>query len=140
MVLSLAMRSIRSNDFSDPCTTLQGFCWLSSYLWHRAMGVYEMLKYHAPPILILLHLHLVNNVNLRADEASASALFVCFFPAPRHALSGHLFLQAYDWVEFFSGEGKVSAELRRVCVSGLSWCVPFSPEFALSNPGWILWS
>ena len=74
------------------------------------MGVYEMLKYHAPPILILLHLHLVNNVNLRADEASASALFVCFFPAPRHALSGHLFLQAYDWVEFFSGEGKVSAE------------------------------
>lgn len=36
-----------------------------------------MLKYHAPPILILLHLHLVNNVNLHADEASASALLAC---------------------------------------------------------------
>lgn len=33
------------------------------------MGVYDMLRCHAPPILILLHLHLVCNVSLKGDQA-----------------------------------------------------------------------
>jgi hypothetical protein len=35
------------------------------------MGVYEMLRWTVLPILILLHLHLINIVELRSDEVRA---------------------------------------------------------------------
>ena len=34
----------------------------------------------------------------------------------RHFWLGLLPLQVYDWVEFFSGEGKVSAEMKKACL------------------------
>ena len=80
------------------------------FLGYRAMGVYEMLKFHAPPILILLHLHLVNNVNLRSDEASASAFLVCFFP--EHVIFGWVYCRCRSMTGWNFSVAKAKSVLR----------------------------
>ena len=40
----------------------------------------------------------------------SSSADICEFPA---LMSQSCMQQVYDWVEFFSGEGKVSAEMRK---------------------------
>lgn len=43
-----------------------------------AMGVAELLSWGAPPILILLHLHLINVVSLEPEVVGASSIFSRF--------------------------------------------------------------
>ena len=80
------------------------------------MGVFEMLRWKVPAIVILLHLHLITMDGLRDDQVSCSNSFLAKVFADDSTCVDrfHAYLQAYDWVEFFSGAGKVSQSMRQV--------------------------
>ena len=72
------------------------------------MVVAELLSKGAPAVLVLLVLHLISTPELSSSEARLSEehwwmMYCIYFNVA--------WSQVYDYVEFFSGAGKVSATL-----------------------------
>lgn len=77
------------------------------------MAVAELLRFGAPPILILLLLHVISTPELSSKEAGPHRCRVVDSELPLN-----FFLwQDLGYVEFFSGVGKVSAALKTVLAS-----------------------
>ena len=92
-------------------------CHSSIYI---VMTLVEMMRWGAPAMLILLHLHLLFLEELDGRVAGASAVW-CLSCCLVSMHGGPC--QAYDWVEYFSGAGKVSKAMREARAQNIFTCI-----------------